>query len=57
LRAAWSNKHQPLRLLAGIFGALPVPWGKIQNSKALVNSWLALPSEIRKWREEYTRSL
>ena len=48
--AMFSNKHKPLRLMAGILGALPIPWGRIQSSRGLVKSWTALPIEIRRWK-------
>lgn len=43
-----------LRLLAGVFGALPVPWQQLRGPKqtALLKiEWLKIPQSIRTWRE------
>jgi hypothetical protein len=54
---AFSNQTKPLRLLAGVLGALPMPWGTIQSIKGLRDPWLAIPKEVRDWFFNYTTGL
>jgi hypothetical protein len=56
MAAAFSNKRKMLRLMAGILGALPVPWGVIQSSRGVKAPWLALPLSVQKWWLDFTRS-
>jgi len=54
---ARANSHKPLRLLAGIFGALPIPWRNIKSSNQLLIHWCVLPKSIQDWGDKFMRSL